>query len=155
MNKRNRSVSPSANAITSETGAPKEETTEAAKIEEPATETIHTDTAEKSADKVEEPTKTESTPTSAKRQSVLGSLGRRASTAMSKMRAPKKENAAPGSEVTKEEESTEAAPVAEKPTLNGESKSAVSHEQQTIGDVVPEAINIGQPQQTPTVTASA
>ena len=77
--KRNRSVSPSANLTTkTEAEAPTEAVEEPAKIEEPATETV---TADYSKD-AEEASKVE-TSTPNKRQSVLGSLGRRASKAMS------------------------------------------------------------------------
>ena len=169
MNKRNRSVSPSTNmkeapAKTEATpAAAKEEPTEPAKVEEPATETPVTITSagveptEKPEEKTEEPAKTEKTETSTpnKRQSVLGSLGRRASKAFKGIQAPKKENASPTAEA-KKEETTEAPPAADKPITNGETKPAESTQQQTIGDVVPDAVNVGQPQQsTPTVTASA
>ena len=145
--KRNRSVSPSANIIKSESEAPKETPEEPAKAEEAAPETVPADSTEK----VEEPVKTE-TSTANKRQSVLGTLGRRASKAVSGIRGQKKENVAPASE--NKEESTEVASEAEKPAVNGEVRPA-SSEQPTIGDVVPSAISVGQTEQPRTVTASA
>ena len=156
--KRNRSVSPNTQmkeqSAKSEAEAPKEESSEVAKTEEATTDATAAESTDKSAETTEEPAKTE-TSTPNKRQSVLGSLGRRASKAMSGMRAPKKENTTPTSEA-KMEESTEAEPAADKPTTNGEVKPAESQEQQSIGDVPAEVISVGQPQQqTPTVTASA
>ena len=155
--KRNRSVSP--NTLKKEPVKAEETSAVAAaepvpvaepvvKAEEPATEIAAT-SAEPSTETatVEEP-KTETT-TPNKRQSVLGSLGRRASKALNRIQAPKKENAAPVAE-TKAEEATAVKPAEETPLVNGK------EEPQSIGDVVPEAVNVGQPQHTtPTVTASA
>lgn len=168
MNKRNRSVSPSTNmkeAPKKEEGPVKEEASpvepaavaapeEATKpAEVPATTETTTD---KPTEKVEEPT---STPN--KRSSVFGNLGRRASKAFKGMQSPvKKENTAPTAAETKSEEATETVAAEDKPIVNGESKAAEPSEQkpdQTIGDVVPGAVDAGQPQHqaTPTVTASA
>lgn len=117
------------------------------KAEEPATEVAATAAEPSTETAVEEP-KTETT-TPNKRQSVLGSLGRRASKALNRMQAPKKENAAPVAE-TKADEATTVKPAEETPLVNGK------EEPQSIGDVVPEAVNVGQPQHTTaTVTASA
>jgi hypothetical protein len=163
MNKRNRSVSPSAHmkeapAKTEAAPAvpPKDDAVEPAKVEEPAvastsetTPPATTESAEKPIDKVEEPAKTETTATTPnKRQSVLGSLGRRASKAFNRMQTPKKENTAPTTE-TKAAETTTAAGE-DKPVVNGETKEP----SQTIGDVGSDGI---QPTEhsTPTVTASA
>jgi hypothetical protein len=157
--KRNRSVSPSqpmkeAPAKTEATEAKEEPIAEPAKTEEPTTEVAAApESTDKPAEKTEEPAKTEKNDASNKRQSVLGSLGRRASKAMSGIRPQKKENSVPGSEA-KKEETTEAAASEDKPTVNGESKPA-ENAQQSIGDVVPDAVNVGQPQQAPIVTASA
>ena len=169
--KRNRSVSPSANTteapVTTEDTAlpeiPKEASpVEEGKSDEAIAETTAVDplksaepvTAEASkaeTSKTESP-KTESTPN--KRQSVLGNLGRRASKAFKGMQAPKKENAPPSTEA-KKEETTEAPKAVEEPATNGETKPAETQPQQ-IGDVVPEAINIGKPENQPAaVTASA
>jgi len=114
MNKRDRSVSPSAAAKeqpikteTPVTAAPvvpaKDEVVaaEPVKAEEPVTEAAPavvpatTETAEKPIDKVEEPKTTDATsPNGNKRQSMLGNLGRRASKALNRIQ-PKKENATP------------------------------------------------------------
>ena len=160
INKRNRSVSPSEAMkdppAKTETAAeaPKEEVAEPAKTEEPAAETIAPESTEEPADKTEEPAKTEASKPN-KRESVLGSLGRRASKAFKGISAPKKENAATTTE-DKKDETAEAAPAVGEPKTNGESKPTESEAQQSIGDVVPDAINVGQPQHTtPTVTASA
>ncbi|KAI7298813.1 hypothetical protein KC315_g17878 [Hortaea werneckii] len=181
MNKRNRSVSPSANATETpakEESAPVEPTTVAAPdetIKPAAAETSATDgnaekADEKPAEKVEEPkAPAESTPN--KRSSMFGNIGRRASKAFKGMQSPtKKENAAPvAAEGKKEESTTEGAAAKsdeDKPAVNGESKATEPSSEQkpaeTIGDVVPGAVNMGetehqQPQQQapPTVAASA
>lgn len=182
--KRNRSVSPSTQmkqepAKKEETPVAAEETpaTEASKVEEPATTegaAVETTEAEKPAEKTEEAAKTE---TPNKRQSMLGNLGRRASKALNRIQAPKKtEPTAAASTEAKKEETTEGAKAAEEtPAVNGETKQKeevcadaippiwqqaddLQEAQKSIGDVVPEAVNIGQPQaqqSTPTVTASA
>ncbi|CAK3953816.1 Hypothetical predicted protein [Lecanosticta acicola] len=157
--KRNRSVSPStpmkqepAKKETDETPA------EAVKTEEPAIEGAAVETeADKPVEKAEEPAKAE---TPNKRQSVLGSLGRRASKALNRMQAPKKsEPTAAASTEAKKEETTEGAKAAEEtPVVNGETKQTEEEAQKSIGDVVPDAVNVGQPQaqqSAPTVTASA
>lgn len=158
--KRNRSVSPSTNMkeapAKAEETAPAEAPKEASPVEEGKTDEAIAETTAVEPLKPEEPTKaegskTESTP---KRQSVLGNLGRRASKAFKGIQTPKKENAAPSTEA-KKEETTEAPKPAEEPATNGESKPAESQPQQ-IGDVVPDAINVGTPKDQPaTVTASA
>ncbi|KAI7053962.1 hypothetical protein KC327_g18569 [Hortaea werneckii] len=181
MNKRNRSVSPSATATETpakEESAPVEPTTVVAPdetIKPAAAETPATDDAaekadEKPAEEVEEPkAPAESTPN--KRSSMFGNIGRRASKAFKGMQSPtKKENAAPvAAEGKKEEGATEGAatkPAEDKPAVNGESKATEPSTEQkpaeTIGDVVPGAVNVGetehqQPQQEapPTVAASA
>lgn len=177
--KRDRSVSPSAlkkeepakaEPVKSETEAPKEEVTEPVKVEEPATETTPTPVAalpestEKSAEPTEETPKeekaTETSPASNKRNSMFGNLGRRASKAFKGMQAPKRENTAPKAE-KKETETTEpAAATSDKPVVNGENttEEAKPEEPNSIGDVVPDAIEAGKPQQNqalPTVAASA
>lgn len=170
--KRDRSVSPSyvkkeepvkAEPAKTEPEAPKEEASEPAKVEEPAAETPAVTALPQASDKAAEPTeeapkeeKTETTPN--KRNSVFGNLGRRASKAFKGMQGPKKENTTPKVE-KKEGETTEAA--ADKPVVNGESKPEepkVEEPQQSIGDVVPDAIDAGKPQQAqapPAVAASA
>jgi hypothetical protein len=113
MNKRDRSVSPSAavkeQPLKTETPAvapivpAKDEVvaTEPVKVEEPVTEVapavapVSTETAEKPVDKFEEPKAVDATsPNGNKRQSMLGNLGRRASKALNRIQ-PKKENATP------------------------------------------------------------
>jgi hypothetical protein len=151
---RNRSVSPStpmkeSPAKTEETAAaevPKEpEPVEEGKADEAIAET----TAVEPLKPAEEPAKTE------KRQSVLGSIGRRASKAFKGIQAPKKENTAPATEAKKEETAV-AAPAAEEATTNGEVKPADSAEPKSIGDVVPDAITAGKAEHQPAaVTASA
>lgn len=158
--KRNRSVSPNTNmkepVKTEEVPAvPASEqaaTTEpVAKVEEPVAD-VPAVAAEKPTEAAAEEPRTETT-TPNKRQSVLGSLGRRASKALNRMQAPKKENAAPAATDAKAEEATASQTAEETPLANGEAKK---EEPQTIGDVVPEAVNVGQAQHsTPTVTASA
>lgn len=119
LNKRNRSVSPSANlkeapkkeeapvAPAKDEVAPTETAPAAAAIDEPATTTTETpaapvaEPAEKPAEKIEEPVKkTEepaTSPSTNKRQSVIGNLGRRASKAFKGFNTPsnKKENVTP------------------------------------------------------------
>lgn len=163
--KRNRSVSPNTHkkeAAKTEDAAvvpAAEQTTTAepvVKAEEPAIEggaVAAEPSIETPADKVEEP-KTEAT-TPNKRQSVLGSLGRRASKALNRMQAPKKENAAPATAEAKTEETTAVKPAEESALVNGEAKKTEPEAQQTIGDVVPEAVNVGQPNANPAVTATA
>ncbi|KAI7287503.1 hypothetical protein KC345_g573 [Hortaea werneckii] len=181
MNKRNRSVSPSANATETpakEESAPVEPTTVAAPdetIKPAAAETPATDgnaekADEKPAEKVEEP-KAPAELTSNKRSSMFGNIGRRASKAFKGMQSPtKKENAAPAAAEAKKEESTAEGAATksdeDKPAVNGESKATEPSTEQkpaeTIGDVVPGAVNVGetehqQPQQQapPAVAASA
>ncbi|KAI7600489.1 hypothetical protein KC346_g13230, partial [Hortaea werneckii] len=181
MNKRNRSVSPSANATETpakEESAPVEPTTVAAPdetikpaaAETPATDSNAEKADEKPAEKVEEPKAlAESTPN--KRSSMFGNIGRRASKAFKGMQSPtKKENAAPAAAEAKKEESTAEGAATksdeDKPAVNGESKATEPSTEQkpseTIGDVVPGAVNVGetehqQPQQQapPAVAASA
>lgn len=161
--KRGRSVSPS---TLKKDQTKKDETVEepatiepVAKVEEPATEggaTAAEPSSETPVEKVEEP-KTETTTTPNKRQSVLGSLGRRASKAINRFQAPKKENVAPAATEAKKEEVADVKPVETTPAVNGETKKEEAEPQQ-IGDVVPEAVHTGQPQQQQTpaaVTASA
>ncbi|EME50188.1 hypothetical protein DOTSEDRAFT_68899 [Dothistroma septosporum NZE10] len=164
--KRNRSVSPSTHM---KEPAKKEETsvaaaaTEGVAVTEPVKETTEETravdtTAETEKPVVSEPVseKTEETIAPNKRQSMLGSLGRRASKALNRINTPKKENAAPVATEAKKEEATEVKPTEEIPIVNGEAKTDVTEEPKAIGDVVPEAVNVGQPQHTtPTVTASA
>lgn len=155
--KRDRSVSPSANmkeapAKTEEPAAaevPKEaEPVEEGKTDEAVAETTAVEPL-KPATGDETGGKTE------KRQSVLGSLGRRASKAFKGMQTPKKENTAPTTEAKKEETAV-AEPAKEEPTTNGEVKTDESSAPAAIGDVVPDAINVGKPENQPaTVTASA
>ena len=171
--KRTRSVSPSTamkdQPAKTETETPKTETTEATepvkteeptKTEEAVAETVATEpVADKSTEKTEEPTAAATTTTEAstpnKRESMLGSLGRRASKAMNSMRPQKKENTSPTTAT--ESGATEATPVDDKPTINGETKTPEpQQEQQTIGDVVPDAIVAGETQKAnPPVAASA
>lgn len=123
MNKRDRSVSPSAavkEQPTKTETAPavpaKDETpvVEPVKTEEPATEATipaTTEAAEKPVEKVEEPKAADATsPNGNKRTSMLGSLGRRASKALNRMQQPKKENAAPVAEKTTEEPTVDKKP---------------------------------------------
>ena len=159
---RNRSVSPStpmkdSPAKTEETPAaaaevPKEpQPVEEGKADEAIAETTAVEPLKPAEAKPAEaePTKTE------KRQSVLGSIGRRASKAFKGIQAPKKENTAPATEA-KKEETVVAAPAAEEATTNGEVKPAESTEPKSIGDVVPDAITAGKPEHQPAaVTASA
>jgi hypothetical protein len=106
MNKRERSTSPSA------AKEHKTETTEPVKVEEPVTEATPV-VAPATTEAVEEPKTSEATspagtPTANKRQSMLGNLGRRASKALNRIQ-PKKENTAPTTDKTVEEDA--AAPV--------------------------------------------
>jgi hypothetical protein len=120
MNKRERSTSPSAakeQPLKTET-APvvpaKDEVvaTEPVKAEEPATDVapVVATTTESAVEepKASEATSPAGTPTANKRQSMLGNLGRRASKALNRIQ-PKKENAAPTTDKTVEEDA--AAPV--------------------------------------------
>lgn len=115
MNKRERSTSPSAakDLKTETTAAPvvpaKDEVvaTEPVKVEEPATETTPI-VAPATTEAVEDPKTSEATspagtPTANKRQSMLGNLGRRASKALNRIQ-PKKENTAPTTDKTVEED---------------------------------------------------
>lgn len=156
--KRDRSVSPSANMKeapkTEEAAAAAEVPKEAQPVEEGKTDEA---VAETTALEPLKPATGEETGASKaeKRQSVLGSLGRRASKAFKGIQAPKKENAAPATEA-KKEETAAAEPAAEEPTINGEAKKEESTPPAAIGDVVPEAVNVGKPEnQPPAVTASA
>lgn len=172
LNKRGRSVSPS--ATMKEAPAAKQEETPvvpakdetavdapAAAVEEPTTSVPETSTATDPVKQTEEPVKTETTsPTANKRESMFSNLGRRASKAFKGYQSPRKENAVPATTQPKTEEVTEAAPAAaeaDKPIINGESKALETEQQpSSIGDVVPDAVNAGQPEHsTPTVTASA
>lgn len=170
MNKRNRSVSPSTNM--KEAPVKKEETPVvpakdeaavepiAAATEEPVQPVTETSPATDAADKsIEEPAKTETTsPTTGnKRQSMLGGLGRRASKAFKGFQSPRKENTAPVATEAKEDAAEDSPAAADKPTVNGETSAPQAEQQQnSIGDVVPEAVSVGQHQEsTPTITASA
>lgn len=157
--KRNRSVSPStpmkdAPAKTEEAAAaevPKEaEPVEEGKADEAIAETT-------AVEPLKPATGTEEIAKKEKRESVLGSLGRRASKAFKGIQggAPKKENAAPATEAKKEETAV-AEPAKEEPTTNGEATKDESAQPTSIGDVVPDAVNVGKPENQPaTVTASA
>ena len=158
--KRDRSVSPStpmkeAPAKTEET-SPVEAPTESAPVEEnKQDDALVEPTSADLMKSTQETPKTEETPKSEKRQSVLGSLGRRASKAFKGMQAPKKENIAPATEA-KKEESPVVAPATEEPITNGEVHKEEHIQPAVIGDVVPEAINVGKPEHQPaTVAASA
>jgi hypothetical protein len=115
MNKRERSTSPSAakEHKTETTAAPvvpaKDDVvaTEPVKVEEPVTEATPV-VAPATTEAVEEPKTSEATspagtPTANKRQSMLGNLGRRASKALNRIQ-PKKENTAPTTDKTVEED---------------------------------------------------
>jgi hypothetical protein len=149
--KRSRSVSPSA-ALKDEpkldevAAAP---TTTTAAAEEPVVVAAPTEETAAPAE-----TSTETTSEPAKRQSVLGSLGRRASKAFKGIQTPKKESTptspvAATEEATKEEETAAAAATAttEEPVVQTTGETAA------IADVVPEAVSVGKP--APTVAASA
>ncbi len=165
-NKRNRSVSPSANmkeapATTEQTApivAPVEAPKEAEPVEEVKSDKLigGTNTVdplsplkpEGAVAKTDEPTKTEQQTSAEKdtrRQSVFSNLGRRASKAFKGMNSPRKENTAPTTAVTKPEETTEAVKSTEEPTTTEESKTLEPEQQHQIGDVVPEAITLGEP----------
>lgn len=155
MGKRNRSVSPATNMkeapVKSEAAAddvPKEpEQVEEGKTDEAVAET----TAAEPLKPTEEPAKNDK---SEKRQSVLGSLGRRASKAFKGIQSPRKENTAPSTDA-KKEETTVAAPVEDKPTTNGETKAAGFEQQNSIGDVVPAAVTAGNPEHQPAAVAAS
>nr|POE50151.1 hypothetical protein CFP56_71614 [Quercus suber] len=163
--KRNRSVSPSAHV----SEAQKEETpvvaatvpvvAEPATVADPVAPVVAAETTSPvETDKVvEEPSKTEATTTANKRQSVLGSLGRRASKALNRMQTPKKENATPTTEAAHEGAIADATPAADAPAVNGEIKTTEAVAPSTIGDVGPEAVDVGHPQPaaTPVVATSA
>lgn len=181
MNKRDRSVSPSAavkeQPVKTETPAAapvtpaKEETpaVEPVKAEEPATtETapVAAPVAIETADKVEEPKAADATsPNGNKRSSMLGNLGRRASKALNRIQ-PKKENAAPAAAEKKTEETAE--PAVEKKadeTTSTEpaAPAAAPNASETVADTIvpttaaaeenkPEAVGVNTP--TP-VAASA
>jgi len=180
LGKRTRSVSPSANVKEAPVKKdeapvvpPKDEPAvgePAATVDEPTKPATEATTPIDNADKLaDEPVKTDVTSPSAtnnnKRQSVIGSLGRRASKAFKGFNTPaRKENAAPTTNVAEEAtpEATDA-----KPLVNGESNKAPEnisaepqHHQQPNGlgggeDLRPDSSNIGQAQTTPTVAASA
>jgi hypothetical protein len=156
--KRNRSVSPStpmkdAPAKTEEAAtaeAPKEaEPVEEGKADEAIAETT-------AVEPLKPATGTEDIAKKEKRESVLGSIGRRASKAFKGIQGtPKKDNAAPATEAKKEETAV-AEPAKEEPATNGEVKKEEGAQPSSIGDVVPDAVNVGKPEnQPPTVTASA
>lgn len=158
MKSRQRSVSPANPAAVqsnAEVSTPKTEATEPTMTDAPVVESAAIEPLEKPAVTTEESSKA-TTPSANKRQSFIGSLGRRASKAMG-YKGAKKENVAPTTEAS--EESTGVVDATGQPKVNGEATSdglpAEQKQQQTIGDVVPEAISVGQPQQSPTVTASA
>jgi len=182
LGKRNRSVSPS--AAMKESPAKKDDApiappkddlavTEptATGIEEPIKPTTEVpataETTDSPIDAAADPARTDATtPAGGKRQSVMGNLGRRASKAFKGFNSPasRKENAVPGAfPTTTKAEETGVPETESTPLTNGETKAADSlpvngHEpeqQNSIGDVGPDAINIGQARTTPTVTASA
>lgn len=148
INKRNRSVSPSP-ATEAPAVPPKndEPATEASKVEEPlANSTPAAPAAEEAAKPTEEPA-TETTSPASKRTSVLGnfsSLGRRASSAFTGRSKQRKESATPAL-VTESKDEPESA--ATEPAATGESTVPETEKaQDTIGDVVPEAITTGHAQ---------
>jgi len=149
--KRNRSVSPST-ALNKEAAKTEEPAVPAAQADEVKTEEAAAQPEEEAVVPTETPTEEKSTVN--KRQSVLGNLGRRASKALNRMQAPKKE-AAPAATETKEEAGTDLKE--ENPVVNGTAPEVVpetkpEEENKKIGDVVPEAVNVGSAQP---VTASA
>lgn len=160
---RARSVSPSTQK--KEQHAKKEETTvapvEEAKVEEPAvvaTEPAATTTVEPTspvAEKTEEPTSKAD-----KRQSVLGNLGRRASKALNRIQTPKKETST-AAETKKEENAVEkdvAAPATTETTSTLGPVAANNNnttEEKAIGDVVPDAVSSGHPQNTTAAASPA
>lgn len=156
--KRNRSVSPATNmndtpAKTEEVAiadVPKEaEPVEESKADEAIAETT-------AVEPLKPATGTEDIAKKEKRESVLGSLGRRASKAFKGIQGPqKKENAVPVTEAKKEETAV-AEPAHEEPTTNGEVSKEGTTQPTIIGDVVPDAVNVGKPENQPaSVTASA
>ncbi|SMQ46991.1 unnamed protein product [Zymoseptoria tritici ST99CH_3D7] len=160
---RARSVSPSTQK--KEQHAKKEETTvapvEEAKVEEPAvvaTEPAAATTVEPTspvAEKTEEPTSKAD-----KRQSVLGNLGRRASKALNRIQTPKKETST-AAETKKEENAVEkdvAAPATTETTSTLGPVAANNNnttEEKAIGDVVPDAVSSGHPQNTTAAASPA
>jgi hypothetical protein len=157
--KRSRSVSPSA-ALKDEpkldevaSAAP----TTTAAVEEPVV--VAAPTEEPAVAAAEPTTEEATTKEPAKRESVLGSLGRRASKAFKGINAPKKESTATSpvaaTEATKEEEETAAATTTAEPVTTATEDSTIKPAGETvaIADVVPEAVSVGQP--APTVAASA
>jgi hypothetical protein len=128
MNKRDRSVSPSAfketptKAETPAVTPVAEETApiEPLKTEEPAFQTpVATDSPmdsiDKSVEPVHDPQATDAVSPNAKRQSVFGNLSRRASKALNRMQTPtKKENTVPTTATTAEEESVPATTTTDK-----------------------------------------
>lgn len=152
IHKRDRSASPSA---AMKEIPKKEETAAAAPVDEPATETpaateapaTTTETPAATERVAEEPTKPTETasPSTDKRQSVFGNLGRRASKAFKGLQTPKKETATPAAATaTTPAKTEETAPV-----VDGESQPIEPATVETNKDT------IGQAQTTPTVTASA
>lgn len=135
--------------------------------ETPAT----TESAEKPIDGFAEPAKTDgtavNTTTPNKRGSVFGgfsSLGRRASKALNRSPASKKENTLPGTTTAEPQIDSVASVVDDKldggaeSSVNGESKVLDSElpKTSTINDVVPDAVHAGEAREsTPVVTASA
>lgn len=158
--KRNRSVSPS---TPKKEPAKKEEA--APVVEEPVSEPVAVKAEEPLATEgaaavepsTESPVEKSEETTPNKRQSVLGSIGRRASKAFKGFQPPKKENTTPAATEAKKEEATEVKPAEDAPLVNGEAKKEEPEAQQSIGDVVPDAVNVGQPQHqaNPTVAATA
>jgi hypothetical protein len=156
--KRSRSVSPSAalkdEPKLDEVAAAPAPTTTTVAAEEPVFVAAPT---EETAAAAPAETSTEATSEPAKRQSVLGSLGRRASKAFKGIQTPKKESTptspvAATEEATKEEETAAAvAPAAA--TTTEEPVVQTTGETAAIADVVPEAVSVGKP--APAVAASA
>lgn len=159
MNRRDRSVSPSAvkkeepvkaEPLKTEAEAPKEEAAavEPVTTEQPATEPAVTalpETSDKAVEATEEAPKEDKTETSPnKRTSVFSGLGRRASKAFKGFQGQKKENTVPKTE--DKADATE--PATETPAVNGENRTeeVKTEEPTTIGDVVPDAIDAGKPQ---------
>ena len=180
LNKRSRSVSPSANMT--ETPLHQSETTALSTHEtsalEPTTATTEepiksvaetnpiTDSVNTTNEKATEPLAVNSGNVEVangpvgnqKRQSVLGNLGRRASTILKGMQSPRKENVAPTTTgpVSEVEEGVGASSVAaaDKHIVNGEhSASGLEHPHAVTSDAVPE---VGHSQHSnPIVAASA
>lgn len=138
INKRDRSVSPSAAAVDAETST-----------ETPAAAT----SADKADEKVED-----ATPVGSKRQSVLGGLGRRASKMIQRVQPSKKETTAPATAAAtttttteaKKEEETAATEV--NPTGTEASTTAPAVVSDGAEEIKPEPVNASAP---PAVTASA